>query len=252
VTIVAIVDLDNTLIRGSYLFHFGSYLVRRRLLSPRSLIPFMLAELRYVRDRQERPGMPQRVTESVLDVARGRDQATLVALCRDFVDQSLERFVVQEVLEAVVDLRDLGIPVYIATASPQELAEVIAERLGFAGGLGTVSEVIDGKYTGRLASAIMHGEHKKSRVQALLAALEADPSRCWAFSDSANDLPLLESVGWPVAVNADAKLQTIAASLGWLTIDSSKDVPENRWSARWNSTSNRWLRQNPATDVPMH
>jgi HAD superfamily hydrolase (TIGR01490 family) len=252
VTVVAIVDLDNTLIRGSYLFHFGAHLVRQRVLSPRPLVPFMMAELRYVRDREERPGMPKRVTESVLNLARGRDQETLVSLCRDFVDHSLSRFVVAEALEAVADLRDLGIPVYIATASPQELAEVIADRLGLAGGIGTISEVRNGKYTGRLSSPVMHGKEKKVRVHALLDELGADASRCWAFSDSANDLPLLESVGWPVAVNADARLSAIARTEGWLTIDSSKDVPESRWTTRWTAAPARWLRDDPVTDIPMH
>ena len=209
------------------MFHFGGFLVRRRLLSPAPLLPFLIAEFRYVRERAERPGMPQRVTEAVLGLARGRDQAELVTLCTQFVEQSLDRFVVPEVLESITDLKYLGVPVYLATASPQELADVVAARLGLAGGLGTVAEVVDGRYTGRLATPIMHGPQKLARVMALFDAVHADASLSWAFSDSINDLPLLSAVGWPVAVNADAKLREVAAARRWLTIETRRNGPRS-------------------------
>jgi HAD superfamily hydrolase (TIGR01490 family) len=249
---VAIVDLDNTLVRGSYLFHFGAFLVRRRLLTPAPLLPFLWDEFRFVRDRDERLGMPQRVTEAVLGLTRDRDQVELVALCRQFVEESMDRFVVPEVLESVTDLKDLGIPVYVATASPQELADMVADRLGLAGGLGTIAEVVDGRYTGRLSSPITHGSQKLARVRRLFADVGADPSMSWAFSDSINDLPLLSAVGWPVAVNADAKLREVAASRGWLTIQSAADRPENHWTTQWGTAAGRWLRDDPRIDVPMH
>lgn len=218
---VAIVDLDNTLIRGSYLFHFGVTLVRRRMLSPRPLLPFLFDELRYVHQRDERAGMPQRISECVLGLVRGQDQADLMTMCRRFVAASLDRVVVREVLDAIVDLQDLGIPVYIATASPQELADAVADQLGLAGAIGTVSEVNGGRYTGHLASPIAHGAEKLRRVTDLFHSIGADPTLSWAFSDSVNDLALLESVGWPVAVNADSRLREIAAANSWLVIDSA-------------------------------
>ena len=249
---VAIVDLDNTLVRGSYLFHFGTSLVRRRLLSPKPILPFLVDEYRYVRTRGERPGMPQRVTDTVLACVAGRDQRELTDLCRQFVADSLDRFVVAEVLEAVRDLQDLGIPAYVATASPQELAVEVARTLGLAGGLGTVSEVANGQYTGQLASPIMHGSEKLSRVEALFEEVGAEASASWAFSDSINDLPLLSAVGWPVVVNADVKLRAEARSRSWLMIDSSVRIPEDRWTTRWTQNPARWLRDDPAAHVPMH
>jgi len=252
VSAVAIVDLDNTLVRGSYLFHFGMSLVRRRLLSPRPIVPFLVDEYRYVRTRGERADMPERVTESVLACVAGRDQDALVDLCGQFVADSLDRFVVPEVLEAVRDLQDLGIPAYVATASPQELADQVARTLGLAGAIGTVSEVADGRYTGRLTSPIAHGTQKLVRVEALLAEVGADASASWAFSDSINDLPLLSAVGWPVAVNADPRLRALAQSRAWLMIDTSSRDPRDRWTARWTQHPATWLRDDPAAQVPMH
>ena len=251
-TAIAIVDLDNTLVRGSYLFHFGMSLARRRLLSPKPILPFLLDEYRYVRTRGERAGMPDRVTETVLACVAGRDQRELVDLCERFVAESLDRFVVPDVLEAVRDLQDLGIRAYVATASPQELASAVARSVGLAGAIGTIAEVTDGRYTGRLVSPITHGAEKLGRVQALMAEVNADASASWAFSDSINDLPLLSAVGWPVAVNADPRLRALARSRSWLTIDSSTRVPEDRWTARWTQNPTKWLRDDPAVHIPMH
>jgi HAD superfamily hydrolase (TIGR01490 family) len=179
--------------------------------------------VRYVHQRGERIGMPQRISACVLGLVRGQRQDELIELCRAFVNESIDRHVVPEVLQVLMDLKALGIRSYVATASPQELADAVAERLGLAGAIGTVSEVQGGRYTGRLASPIAHGPEKLRRVRELLTAEHAEPEQSWAFSDSLNDLAMLEAVGWPVAVNADPGLRRIAASRAWLTIDPEGD-----------------------------
>jgi HAD superfamily hydrolase (TIGR01490 family) len=244
---VAIVDLDNTLIRGSYLFHFGVSMVRRRLLSPRPILPFLLDEARYVHRRGERAGMPDRIAECVLSLVEGRDHAEAIASCRQFVSQSLDRVVVPEVLTVIEDLQDLGIPAYIATASPQEIADAVADRLGLAGAIGTISEVQDGRYTGRLATPIAHGAEKLRRVQELLAELDVDPAQSWAFSDSINDAALLEAVGWPVAVNADEPLRRAALANSWLMIDCAN----SRRSGAWADHLGRRQARGAAAQVPV-
>ncbi|MBK9739431.1 MAG: HAD-IB family hydrolase [Actinobacteria bacterium] len=251
-TVVAIVDLDSTLVRGSYLFHFGLSLVRRRILNPRHLLTFVVAEARYVAHGTEPPGIPRRIAECVLDLVRGQDQSVLADLCWRFVGDSLDRFIVPEVLVAIRDLQDLGIPVYIATASPQELADAVADHLRLSGAIGTVAEVRDGRYTGRLASPIAHGVDKLNRVRELFVELNADASRSWAFTDSINDLPLLSAVGWPVVVNGDERLRAVAKSKKWLTIDIGPHRANALPISRWLRRSARWLGDGPTVDVPMH
>jgi phosphoserine phosphatase len=99
------------------------------------------------------------------------------------------------------------------------VAEVIADRLGLTGALGTVAEDVDGVYTGRLVGQPMHGPAKAEAVRALAAREGLDLQRCSAYSDSANDIPLLSLVGNPCAINPDGTLRAHARQNGWRVRD---------------------------------
>ena len=98
---------------------------------------------------------------------------------------------------------DAGQRVWLVTATPVEVAEVIARRLGLTGALGTVAEHVDGVYTGRLVGSLLHGPAKVEAVRALAEREGLDLERCSAYCDSANDLPMLSLVGNPCAINPD-------------------------------------------------
>jgi HAD superfamily hydrolase (TIGR01490 family) len=110
---------------------------------------------------------------------------------------------------------DAGQRVWLVTATPVELASIIAHRLGLTGALGTVAETEDGEYTGRLVGDILHGRAKAHAVRALAAREGLDLRRCTAYSDSSNDVPMLSVVGTAVAVNPDSTLRDIARQRGW-------------------------------------
>ena len=84
---------------------------------------------------------------------------------------------------------------------------------------GTVPEVVDGKFTGRLVGDILHGPGKTHAVAALATIENLDLERCTAYSDSVNDVPMLSMVGTPVAINPDSKLRDVAEDNGWLIRD---------------------------------
>ncbi len=105
---------------------------------------------------------------------------------------------------------------YLVTAAPVELASTIADALDMTGAIGTMSEVDDaGNYTGRLDGPVMHGPVKAKAVAELAAEKGLDLEQCAAYSDSMNDLPLLESVGNPHVVNPEPELKRIALVRGW-------------------------------------
>lgn len=104
---------------------------------------------------------------------------------------------------------------WLVTAAPVEIARLIAERLNLTGALGTVAETQDGRYTGRLVGDLMHGQAKAEAVRVLAAQEDLDLSRCAAYSDSANDVPMLSLVGLPYAINPDRKLRRYARKHGW-------------------------------------
>src|SRR5581483_6788462 len=110
---------------------------------------------------------------------------------------------------------DAGQRVWLVTAAPAELASLVARRLGLTGALGTVSEIENGIYTGRLVGEPLHGPAKAEAILALADNENLDLGECSAYSDSANDLPMLTTVGHPVAINPDAKLKRYARENGW-------------------------------------
>jgi phosphoserine phosphatase len=105
--------------------------------------------------------------------------------------------------------------VWLVTAAPIEIATIIARRLGLTGALGTVAEHVDGVYTGALVGEMLHGPAKAEAIKALAARESLDLSRCSAYSDSANDLPMLSLVGDPCAINPDRTLREYARKHGW-------------------------------------
>jgi len=227
----AVFDLDNTLVRGSFLFHFGVEMVRRGILNPVHVLPFALTEFRYARRRQESAGIPERIARCTLRLARDRQQQHLIELADEFTRKRLDRFQMLQIATLARSMQGQGISVYLATASPQELAQCVSDRLGLSGAIGTVGEVVDGRYTGRLGSPIAHGAMKALRVAELLDDRGHDPRTCWAFSDSVNDLPLLTLVGQPVAVGPDRHLRKVAEQNGWPVLlgQAEDDSPLPGW-----------------------
>jgi HAD superfamily hydrolase (TIGR01490 family) len=123
-----------------------------------------------------------------------------------------------EPLHLVAQHRARGEEVWIVSATLREIVEAIADDLGFDGALGTVCEVVDGRYSGRAVRAL-HAANKADRVRELAAERGFELAACTAYSDSHTDLPFLESVGHPVAVNPDRRLRRIAAARGWPVLE---------------------------------
>jgi hypothetical protein len=113
----------------------------------------------------------------------------------------------------------------LVTATPVELATIIARRLHLTGALGTIAESRDGSYTGHLVGDVLHGEAKALAVIALAEREGLDLDKCSAYSDSINDVPLLSLVGHAVAVNPDSALRAEARDRGWEIRDFRTGIP---------------------------
>jgi HAD-superfamily subfamily IB hydrolase, TIGR01490 len=140
---------------------------------------------------------------------------------REIVTESMELvlrpLVYAESFDLVEHHRNRGEAVYIVSATLQEIVQAIADDLGFDGGLGTVCEVEGGVYTGRALRAL-HAEGKARCIQ----ELGYDLAESTAYSDSHTDLPFLEAVGHPVAVNPDRALRRTAAARGWPILEFNR------------------------------
>jgi phosphoserine phosphatase len=98
----------------------------------------------------------------------------------------------------------------------------VAKAIGMTGGIGTIAETVDGVYTGRLAAPFTYGQGKADAVERIAAARDYDLALSYAYTDSAGDLPMLETVGHPVAVNPDRALEAVAAARGWPIVEFSR------------------------------
>jgi len=211
----AFFDLDNTLIGGSSLFHLGWGGFRRGMFSPVEAARFTLANLRFMLTRKELEGAPQIWGNFAASFVKGAEAAEMVSIGREIIDESIRPAIRGLVVEMAKRHLESGHEVWIVTASPQELSQMLAENLGFTGGIGTRAEVVDGRYTGRIPQGILHGPEKAKAIVSLAGERGIDLAASSAYSDSINDLPMLLSVGFPNAVTPDRELARKAALSEW-------------------------------------
>jgi HAD superfamily hydrolase (TIGR01490 family) len=212
----AFFDLDRTLISGSSVFVFGIAAWRAGLIRRGEFAHDALGALAF-RFRGAGDDTSNAVRERILGAVSGVHHEDLVALNSQIVPKLLER--VRPEARRLVDLhRHAGRATYIVSASPVELVEPLALALGMTAGIGTRSAMVDGVYTGELAGPFCYGPGKVESIAELARWEGFDLPQCWAYSDSASDLPMLHAVGHPVAVNPDGKLERIARDAGWPVI----------------------------------
>jgi HAD superfamily hydrolase (TIGR01490 family) len=214
-TAAAFFDVDNTIMRGASMFHFAVGLARRKFFSPREIVGFGVKQMKFVLSGSEDLEDMESATEAALSFVAGRRVADLVDLGEEIFDDSMVDKLIPGSLALAQGHLDSGQQVWLVTATPIELARTIATRLGLTGALGTVSEVRDGMYTGRLQGGPLHGLAKAEAIKALAEQEGLDLERCWAYSDSSNDIPMLSTVGNPVAVNPDPALRAHAIQNTW-------------------------------------
>ena len=217
----AFFDVDNTIMRGASIYHFARGLARRKYFSASQIGSFAYKQLKFVTSGSEDLEDMASITEAALSFVEGRPVDELNALGEEIFDEVVDKLIPGSLALAQQHL-DAGDQVWLVTATPVELASILARRLGLTGALGTVSEIEDGRYTGRLVGKPLHGLAKAEAVRALAASEGLDLERCWAYSDSSNDIPMLSAVGHPVAVNADSTLRMHAHENGWRVRDFTR------------------------------
>jgi HAD superfamily hydrolase (TIGR01490 family) len=211
----AFFDLDNTVMQGAALFHFGRGLYKRKFFETRDLAKFAWQQAWFRLAGVEDPEHMQEARDSALSIVKGHRVAELQSIGEEIYDEYMAERIWPGTRALAQAHLDAGQKVWLVTAAPVEIATVIARRLGLTGALGTVAESVDGVYTGKLVGEPLHGPAKAEAVRALAAAEGLDLTRCAAYSDSHNDIPMLSLVGHPYAINPDTKLRKHARTLDW-------------------------------------
>ena len=214
-TSAAFFDVDNTVMQGASIFHLAKGLHRRKFFTTREILGAAWKQAYFRIVGVEDPEHVAEARASALNFIKGHSVEELEALGEEIFDEAMAHRIWPGT-RALAQLHlDQGQRVWLVTAAPIEIATIIARRLGLTGALGTVSEHVDGVYTGRLVGDMLHGPAKAEAVRALADREKLDLARCSAYSDSFNDLPMLSLVGDPCVINPDSKLRDHARANGW-------------------------------------
>jgi len=216
----AFFDLDRTLIPGSSLFLLARGMYARDYYRVRDIMRFGIRQVAFRLTGESEKAIEQ-AREGTLEFVAGRDVDELREMGREIAEERVLPRVYEGVAKIIEHHRGSGDLTYLCTASPVELAEVVADSLDMTGALGTQGEISwSGRYTGRVSPpGVLHGDAKAEAVAELAQRVEIDLAESYAYSDSINDLPLLELVGHPIAVNPDSELKRIARERGWPAYD---------------------------------
>lgn len=214
----AFFDLDNTVLHGAAIFYLARGLYARKLFKLRDIAGFGYQQVRF-RLGAEDPEHVDSARSAALSFIAHRSVAELEEMAEEIFDDVVREKVWPGTRAVAQSHLDQGQRVWLVTAAPVEVATIVAKRLGLTGALGTVAEHVDGVYTGRLVGDLLHGQAKAEAVRALATREGLELEYCSAYSDSANDIPMLSLVGHPCAVNPDRKLRAHARRQGWRVRD---------------------------------
>ncbi|MEO5702958.1 MAG: HAD family hydrolase [Gammaproteobacteria bacterium] len=215
---LAIFDLDNTLLGGDSDYLWGQFLIEQGIV-----------EREYYERENQR--FYDEYLAGTLDIyaflafqlrpLAAHDMATLYAWRRKFLREQIQPVILPKARELVQRHRAQGDELLIITATNSFITGPIAEEFGVSNLLASEPQIIDGRYSGRVEGVPCFREGKVTRLNAWLTGRAFEPHEMWFYSDSHNDLPLLEKVGHPVAVNPDETLQQHAQKRGWPIISLS-------------------------------
>jgi HAD superfamily hydrolase (TIGR01490 family) len=219
----AFFDLDKTVIDRASIAAFGRPFMRGGLINRRVVARAALSQLIYLYFGADEERLV-RVRQSMLAMTKGWDRDQVRQIVRETLLETIEPIMYAEALELMELHRAAGHRVYLVSASPEEIVLPLTDMLGVDGAICSRGEVDDeGRYTGRMAF-YAYGPEKATAIRELAERTGIDLTASSAYSDSATDLPMLEAVGRPVAVNADRALAKVARERGWETLQFTKPI----------------------------
>jgi putative phosphoserine phosphatase/1-acylglycerol-3-phosphate O-acyltransferase len=214
--VAAFFDMDKTLLSASSAVLQVRYMAKRGELARQEVIRFISALLRYKMGRLDMV----ETTRAIVRELAGQSEAERIDHTRQWFQEHLIDYVTEEGRRWVAAHRRLGHRVAMITASPSYTADQLAEHLGMASEdvMATRFEVARGRFTGRMLEPMIYGPGKLAIAEEYAQRHGVDLGNSYFYTDSIADLPLLEMVGYPVAVNPDRSLRRLARAKGWTIV----------------------------------
>ncbi|HEY7429636.1 MAG TPA: HAD family hydrolase [Streptosporangiaceae bacterium] len=218
----AFFDLDKTLISRSSTLAFGPSFYRHGLISRGDMVRGAVAQLLFRLSGANHARM-EKIREQVSHACRDWPAERVADIVTRHLEELILPYVYPEARRLLSEHRGAGQDVVIVSTSGHEVVAPIGVLLGAVSVIATRMRIADGRYTGEM-DFYAYGEAKASQVRALAAERGYSLPDCYAYSDSVTDLPMLEVVGYPRAVNPDRALRRIAVARGWPVLSFSERV----------------------------
>ncbi len=222
----AFFDLDKTILAKSSSFAFARPFFKEGLIGRSDVIRSAYAQFMFHASGADHDQM-EAMRQYMSDLVTGWEVERVQQIVAETLDQIVDPMVYAEAVELIEMHREAGLDIVIISSSGTDVVEPIGERLGADLAIGTQVAIEEGRYTGEILF-YAYGEGKAEAMRTLAAERGSDLAECFAYSDSQTDLPMLEAVGYPVAVNPDAALRALAAERDWPIIDFAKPVAMRR------------------------
>jgi HAD superfamily hydrolase (TIGR01490 family) len=218
----AFFDLDKTIIAKSSTFAFSKPFQAGGLISRRAVLRSAYAQFVYLVGGADHDQM-EKMRQFMSQLCAGWDVATVREIVAETLHHIVDPLVYDEAVSLMEEHRLAGRDVVIVSASGTEVVEPIGELLGADDVVASRMEIEDGKYTGEI-SYYVYAEEKARAIRDLAEQRGYDLADCYGYSDSVTDVPMLEEIGYPHAVNPDRELRRIAAARGWPVLVFTKPV----------------------------
>jgi HAD superfamily hydrolase (TIGR01490 family) len=218
----AFFDLDKTVIAKSSTLAFGRPFFQGGLINRRAVLKGAYAQFVFSLAGADAAQM-ERMRSQITAMTTGWDVEAVHDIVRETLHGLIEPLVYAEAADLIEEHRAAGREIVIVSTSGADMVEPIGEMLGVDRAVATRMVTLDGRYTGEI-DFYAYGENKAVAIRQVAAEMGYDLADCWAYSDSATDLPMLEAVGHPTAVNPDRGLRKIAGERGWPVLTFSRPV----------------------------
>lgn len=222
----AFFDLDKTILAKSSSFAFARPFYREGLIGRADVIRSAYAQFVFHSSGVDHDQM-ETMRSYMSQLVNGWEVEQVRQIVAETLDEIIDPMVFQEAIDLMEAHRAAGRDIIIISSSGTDIVEPIGVRLGADLAIGTQVAIENGRYTGEILF-YAYGEGKAEAMRSLADERGYDLADCYAYSDSQTDLPMLEVVGHPVAVNPDANLRTIAIDRGWPIVDFAKPVAMGR------------------------
>ena len=219
---LALFDLDNTLLAGDSDYLWGVFLSEKGVVDRDT---YERENERFYEEYKEgRLDIMEFLAFSLRPLAEN-DPAQLHAWREEFLREKIDPIITEDARLLVEMHRKRSDTLAVITATNAFVTAPIVERFGVPHLIATEPEMVEGRYTGRVRGIPCFREGKVKRLQAWLAGRDESLEDAWFYSDSHNDLPLLERVSHPMPVDPDPALETVAAEKGWPVLYLHKEAP---------------------------